>query len=285
MRIKEILSLLSCPEDRSLLEQHPGYLNCPACGRQYPILGDNFVEILPETTIPHNNGNPAYLNHYKTNFKKKFTWMEDATAWGRCDLAPPSWSAKRLKQVEFTKRLLPRTPVVCDVSAGAGTYTFELARKFQLVIHCDLSVENLNDVYRRKQASGADNIILIRCDYFKLPFFNTLPQLICTDTLIRGQHHEKTLLASLAAALAKDGHALVDFHNWWHNPLRRMGLMPDNFNDNTSYTKKEAENILLDSGIKNWQYFPFIQEQLPGQYGILGKIIPPTRLMYQFKKQ
>ncbi|MCG8636150.1 MAG: hypothetical protein MI863_20125 [Desulfobacterales bacterium] len=285
MRIKDILSFLCCPDDRSSLKWYPDYLSCPECGRQYPVLGDDFVELLPVAMHPQNGVNLSYPDLYKKDFRQKFTWMEGAAAWGRCDLAHASWAAKRLKQVEFTKKLLLRTPVICDVSAGAGTYTFELAKEFQLVIHCDLSVENLNDVYQRKNKMAVNNLILIRCDYFKLPFFNTLPQLICTDTLIRGQCHEKAVLASLTAALAKGGHALVDFHNWWHNPLRRMGLMRNNFSDNTSYTRKAAEKILSDSGIASWRFYPFIQEQLAEQYQILKKIIPPARLMYGFTKQ
>ena len=180
--------------------------------------------------------------------------MDNAKAWGRCDLACGSWAVKRLRQVERVKSILDETQVICDVSAGAGTYTFEFAKTFPLVIHCDLSVENLNDVYLQKQQKALDNLILIRSDYFNLPFNNTLQQIICTDTLIKGRQHEISLLHSLCSALSDGGQALVDFHNWWHNPLRRLGLMSQNFGHNISYTRKVAEKILLDAGISKWKY-------------------------------
>jgi hypothetical protein len=93
-----------------------------------------------------------------------------------------------------------------------------------------------------------------------LPFNNTLQQIICTDTLIRGRLHEILLLNSLHNALSDGGQALVDFHNWWHNPLRRLGLMSQNFGHNMSYTRKTAEKIVLVAGISKWKYFPFRQE-------------------------
>ena len=284
MKLKDILSLVSCPEDHCSLEYYQDYLQCTGCGMQYPVLGNNFVELLPETISFHDKECRSYWEGYKKQFERDYIWLEQAVAWGRCDLASPAWAAKRLKQVEFVKGLLAETAVICDISGGAGTYTFELAKSFDLVIHCDLSIENLNNVYRQKQQEKIDNLILIRCDYFSLPFFNSLPQLICTDTLIRGHNHERALLASLHDALSDTGKALVDFHNWWHNPLRRLGLLPQNFGSNTSYTKEGAEKLLFDSGIFHLQYFPFSQEQFVERSALFKKIIPPTRLMYQFTR-
>jgi len=55
----------------------------------------------------------------------------------------------------------------------------------------------------------------------------------------------------------------VDFHNWWHNPLRRVGLLPDNFSGNKSYTRKELRSLLESSGVGPFQTRPFVQELDP----------------------
>jgi ubiquinone/menaquinone biosynthesis C-methylase UbiE len=284
LRLKDLTSILSCPVDHSNLEYNPEFFRCIECKGEYPILGTDFVELLPELPSPHNEDSTEYWKEYQTEFKRSFAWMDNAQAWGRCDLVRGSWAVKRLRQVERVKSILDETQVICDVSAGAGTYTFEFAKTFPLVIHCDLSVENLNDVYSQKQQKAIDNLVLIRSDYFNLPFNNTLQQLICTDTLIRGRQHEICLLNSLCRALSDGGKALVDFHNWWHNPLRRLGLMPQNFGSNKSYTRKTAENILLDAGITEWKYYSYLQEISPEKNSVFKQIIPTTRLMYLFEK-
>ena len=283
-KLKEITSVLACPVDYSRLEYNSEFFCCLKCGRKYPVLGNNFVELIPESPFSFNSDGAEYWKGYKDEFERGFTWLDDAKAWGRCDLVSDSWAEKRRRQVEQVKSILDPKKSVCDVSAGAGTYTFEFAKDFPLVIHCDLSVENLNDVYSQKQQKAVDNFILIRCDYFNLPFNNSLQQLVCTDTLIRGQQHEIALLNSLYRALSDGGRALVDFHNWWHNPLRRLGLMPQNFGYNKSYTRTSAEKIFLEVGIYKFKYCTFYQEIRFGSDSVLRQIIPPTRLMYQFKK-
>lgn len=284
MKLRNLISILSCPVDHSRLEFYADFFRCIRCGREYPVLADGFVELLPESPIPSSDDHVEYWKKYEIEFERRFAWMDQAVAWGRSDLACASWAAKRLRQVEHVKSILDKAMAICDVSAGAGTYTFELAKTSPLVIHCDLSVENLNDVYGRRQHDAVENLLLIRCDYFNLPFHGSIQQLICTDTLVRGRRHELLLLNSLYRALSDGGHALVDFHNWWHNPLRRLGVMPQNFGANKSYTRKTAEKILSAAGIGKWEYYPFRQEIQPGADAPLKRIIPPTRLMYLFEK-
>jgi SAM-dependent methyltransferase len=266
------------------LEDCSDSFRCSKCRKYYPILGYNFVELLTDAPFHPPKNEAEYWEKYRIEFAREFTWIKDAVAWGRRDTVSKSWSKKRRRQVDYVKSILKDTPVVCDVSAGSGSYTFELAKKYPLVIHCDISVENLNDVYRRKERAGLNNLLLIRCDYFQLPFHNSLDQLICMDTLIRGYQHETRLLISLYNALSSRGKALIDFHNWWHNPLRRLGLMPRNFGSNKSYTQESSKNLISQVGIKKWEYFPFYQELGPKTSPLLGNIIPATRLMYYFEK-
>jgi hypothetical protein len=89
------------------------------------------------------------------------------------------------------------------------------------------------------------------------------------------------LLRSIQRVLMTGGAAVVDFHNWWHNPLRRLGLLPDNFSGNKSYTQRELKRLLAISGIGPFQTQPFVQEVDPrGRSGrVLARLIPPTRMM------
>jgi SAM-dependent methyltransferase len=128
------------------------------------------------------------------------------------------------------------------------------------------------------------NVIFLRVDYFALPFCRSLDCVICFDTLIRGWDHETVLLAKIRSALSDGGKALVDFHNWWHNPLRRLGLLPQNFGQNRSYTRRRAEELLRKVGIEEWRMEPFRQEFDPSSRlkKRLSSLVPPTRLIYEF---
>lgn len=71
------------------------------------------------------------------------------------------------------------------------------------------------------------------------------------------------LLRKILESLAPGGRAVVAFHNCWHNPLRRVGFLKQNFADNKSYTRSEAERILRCSGVQEFHYQPFYQEFNP----------------------
>jgi SAM-dependent methyltransferase len=124
-------------------------------------------------------------------------------------------------------------------------------------------------------------------DYFSPPFQASVPRIICLDTLVRGPEHERLVLRQIKRALAPAGKAVVDFHNWWHNPLRRMGLLRDNFRNNTSYKKSEVDDLFRQVQIDAPNHSPFHQEVDPERpfTALLRYLIPPTRLVYQFAKQ
>ena len=175
----------------------------------------------------------------------------------------------------------------CDLSAGAGYYTLEYSRHFQHVLHCDLSIESINYAHSQSKKYSIENIIFLRLDYFNLPFFSNIRNILCFDTLIRGEEHERLLLRSIKRALAPGGRALVDFHNWWHNPLRRIGLLQKNFPSRGSYGRRRVEQFLREAGLARYEFFPFYQEfERHGIIGQLGSfIIPPTRLVYRVVAQ
>ncbi len=282
--IDKALPFLCCPLDHgALVRSKDSFLACTTCHRTYPLLGDSFIELLPPAPVTMPPGNPSYKMAYQTLFNQPFRHFSGARAWGRLDQATPRWAVNRQRQIDFIKKHLAPAPMICDISAGAGNYTFDFAKHFDLVLHCDLSATNLSDVHARMKRQGISNIVLIRCDYLRLPFQQSLPQIICMDTLIRGKAHEASLLKNLAEALCPGGTALVDFHNWWHNPLRRLGVLKENFD--TSHTRRGAEAILTEAGIPNRLFLPFYQEVDPSYSRrtatLIKTVLPPTRLVYR----
>jgi len=282
-----IASLLSCPEDGGPLRHASGEFLCSSCTRRFPIHGENLVEILPGRPyrLPASVS-PAYREAYIRAFEQPFCHDDTALAWGAEESVPESWALKRRRQGAVVRPLIsegaaPGDSVLCDISAGAGDYTLALAPSFRFVIHCDLSVDNLNYVSRKARALGIRNIFFLRADYFAPPFRHSLDRILCLDTLIRGGGHDSVLLRAIVRSLKPGGHAVVDFHNWWHNPLRRLGVLPDNFLDNTSYTRGELRRLLASTGIHQFEIEPFVQEVDPGQPAgkFFLRLIPPTRSM------
>lgn len=289
--LTDVIGLICCPDDGGSLSFARGELHCTACERRFPVYGENLVEILPRGRLELPSSiSSQYREGYKKAFEQKYQGDEESLAWGAEESVTKSWSVKRRRQVEFVRSLVTQgtrtgDSVLCDIAAGAGYYTLAYARLFRLVLHCDLSVDNLNYARRKAQSLGIRNVFFVRADYFGLPFRNSLERLLCMDALIRGEGHESLLLESIATSLDADGFALVDFHNWWHNPLRRLGLVRNNFAWNRSYTKRELKHLLASRHIAQSGLFSFIQE-LSGDgtgRGLLRKILPATRFVVRIQ--
>jgi SAM-dependent methyltransferase len=279
-----------CPEDQSLLVLDGDALRCPGCNRCFPVRNDRWVDLLP--LRPQNLGesfSEEYRSGYEAAFTEPFEYAPDAVAWGAPEKVSPRWAGIRDREAALVLRMLddpPLTTVLCDFSGGAGYYTLKCAPHFKMVLHCDLSVASLSYVSRKAVALGLGNILFLRIDYLNPPFRASLPRVICMDTLIRGPKHEGLLLRQIDRALVPGGKAVVDFHNWWHNPLRQVGLLRDNWRENTSYRKSEVDELFRGVAIEPVRYAPFYQEIDPDRpvTTMLRHLIPPTRLVYQFTK-
>jgi SAM-dependent methyltransferase len=284
----EIASLLSCPDDGAPLYHSSREFHCSVCARRFPLHEENVAEILPRHPYELPNSVSAeYQKSYLRAFEQDYRYSGTSMAWGAEETAAESWVRKRRRQVEIVRPLIteglePKESVLCDFAAGAGYYTLSYARLFRLVIHCDLSVDNLNYAWRNARSHGIHNILFLRMDYFAPPFRQSLDRIFCLDTLIRGEAHDSVLVAAIARSLKPSGCAVVDFHNWWHNPLRRLGLLPENFGSNRSYRRTEVEQLLRKAGIERFVFHPFIQEfdanSAAGRR--LSGFFPPTRLIY-----
>lgn len=289
----QIVRYLCCPDDRSRLVSVADGFRCIRCGRSFGRERQNVIELLPLKPVPISGTDvsPRYREGYVQEFSKPLELREDAKTWG----APEGLSQKavhlRERQAREMLRLLrggqssiPET--FCDLSAGAGHCTFEAAKDYPLVFHCDLSADSIAYASSKAARLRVENIVFVRSDYLQLPLRNTIQHLTCLDTLIRGSWHEIKLLASLCQALAPGGRAAVDFHNWWHNPLRRLGLFHNNFEGNRSYSRTELQALLASAGIQNFQVNRFVQEVDPAQRAgkILSRFIPPTRFLVCLSK-
>jgi SAM-dependent methyltransferase len=286
-----IADLLSCPDDGGFIRHTAGEFLCSSCTRRFPIFAGNLAEILPRRPWDVAAfANPAYQKSYLRAFEEAYRYDENSRAWGAEESAQESWSRKRFRQVAAVEPLItqgttPGESILCDIAAGAGYYTFAYAPRFRFVLHCDLSVDNLNYAYQKARTQGIQNIFFLRSDYFAPPFRQSLDRIICLDTLIRGEAHDSVLLAVINRSLTPSGRAVVDFHNWWHNPLRRVGLLRENFAENRSYAARELPELLAAAGIDDFDIQPFIQELNADGWSpsILKWIIPPTRFLVRLK--
>jgi SAM-dependent methyltransferase len=284
---EEIAGYLSCPDDQGSLDEDTESLKCSRCGRVYPFTRGEIVELLPrEPAAPV--ANREYALEYDRLFHRAFETGEASRAWGARESSSPADIRKRERQGRAVLSVLKATgrPLgelgLCDLSAGPGDYTLFFARHFKWVLHCDLSVDALHYALSRSRQMGLTNVFFLRVDYFALPFNRSLDRLLCLDTLIRGPDHEKALLGQIQCALGPQGRAIIDFHHWWHNPLRRLGLLPENFGQNRSYTRHQAEQLLGESGIEAWKLIRFHQEFEASNPLRLLSLPPATRLMYEF---
>jgi SAM-dependent methyltransferase len=286
--LDEIQLLLCCPDDGAAMASGDNGLRCERCHRFYPLLSTNILELLPSrpVTFPERSEVTHYRESYLREFFRPAEIRPDAKAWGATEARSRKWLRLRERQacevIQFLRAGACETnSVFCDLSAGAGHCTFGAAREYRIVFHCDLSMDALAYASVKARASHLENIVFVHADYFQPPFRNSIDHLVCLDTLIRGPWHETRLLQSLQSVLTSHGAAVVDFHNWWHNPLRRLGILPDNFVGNKSYTHKELRGLLANSGIREFQTRPFVQEvdARGGPGKVLARFIPPTRLM------
>jgi SAM-dependent methyltransferase len=293
LRLDEITPHLCCPDDSATLLPCPGGLRCARCHRSYFLQSRNILELLPSRPLrfPEGIGLKSYQEGYHREFSRPLEVREEAQAWGAPEVVSREWGQLRARQareaLQFLRGRKRESEVIyCDLSAGAGYCTFEAAREYRLVFHCDLSVESLAYASAKAKTNHLENIVFVRADYFQPPFRNSVHRLTCLDTLIRGPWHETRLLESIQGILTGGGVAVVDFHNWWHNPLRRLGLLRENFSGNKSYTRNELGSLLGSSGIGEFQLQPFIQEVDPGQIPgkIFARFIPATRLMVRLAR-
>jgi SAM-dependent methyltransferase len=265
-RFEFIADRLSCPDDGAKLACAADHLRCTVCEREFPIVEEDVVDLRPAKLreLDADFASEMYRQGHLSEATKPLVLSPNAMGWGAQESVPTAWTERRRRQRDQVLPLLQAAArpdlVLCDLAAGAGYYSFEYAHSFHTVIHCDLSSDALSYAHHKAAAAGIRNMVFVRMDYLQPPFRNSLDRLICLDTLIRGEKHELQLLNSIRGSLSPAGVAVVDFHNWWHNPLRRLGLFRDNFRGNRSYSRSQVEGLLRKAAVGPFEYFPFRQD-------------------------
>jgi hypothetical protein len=206
-RVEQITRYLCCPDDKTPLEYRPDELRCSSCARAFRVFDDRIVELLPREPTPiHGDVGQRYIQDYLSEFNHPFHVKANAEAWGAPETKPAPWVQKRMRQVRRVFSLIT-TPdrgtndVLCDLSAGSGYYTLAYAGAFKHVLHCDLSIDALNYADQKARAMRIPNIVFLRIDYTNPPFSRSLDTVLCFDTLIRGEAHERLLLTTIASCL------------------------------------------------------------------------------------
>jgi len=244
------------------------------------------VELLPSEAVLTADDSP-YGRDYAESRTAPFEWSEAGMGWGAPESLPERWVARKYRQVTAVEKLIGAGELLADFSAGAGYYTLEFAKSWRCVVHCDLSPHSLTYARRKAAKLGLTNILFVRMDYLRPAFRRSLGCVACLDSLIRGEAHERLLLQAIESSLAPEGVAVVDFHNWWHNPIRRLGLLRNNFEANRSYRGGHIRRLLASVGIVGYERVPFHQEVSADSpwSGVVKCLLPPTRWMYRFGRQ
>ena len=287
---ERLCTILRCPDDGQHLEFSGSEYSCRTCSHAFPVLFGRIADLRPRSPQRVPSGtNPEFAKDYVTVFHQPLEWNANALGFGARESIPQRLARRKERQALYIQRILEKQAsklqTFCDFSAGAGYYTLHFASAFPVVLHCDLSCDSLVYASLKAEKLGIDNIAFLRIDYLKPPFAATLDCAICMDSLERGEGHERMLLEAIRSSLHPAGVGVVDFHNWWHNPVRRLGLLPENYRLNRSYSRRDATGLVRSCGIDKFQYFPFYQEVEPTSFRIhLAKaVLAPTRHVFLFK--
>lgn len=288
--LREAELLLSCPDDGASVRLCGDAFLCAKCARRFSVLAGVVVDMLPHkpSDLPGSSVSEPYRRGYLEEFHRQLCLEESRAPWGDPTATSAKWAAVQQRQAEEAILLLLRrsdgqNKILCDISVGAGYCRLAFARHFRLVLHCDLSVDSIGFAWRRARELRQNNLLFLRMDYFRPPFRGVVDRLVCLDTLIRGEEHERMLLALIGRSLVSDWIAVIDFHHWWHNPLRRIGILRDNFKGNRSCTRSSLRCFLEHAGIGQFERLRFVPEAHPSTPlgKLVARMIPATRFIYR----
>ena len=280
----------SAPRDGTQLECVASRIECGACGRCFGHFGGQCDRLAPTVSCGPRRSRIRLLARLSARISPavyaestcqrvggarsvRHPLVAQAPSASRCC---PSLDRRRQSQQDAS----PLRPI----SRGRQLHIF-----IRLAFPCRCSLRFIGRQPELCRAKGKPsleirNMFFLRIDYFSPPFQSSLDRVICFDTLIRGESHDAALLDCIRRTLKSEGQAVVDFHNWWHNPVRRLGLLPQNFGENRSYRRPSAAHLLRKTGIVDFDFFPFHQEFDHGAklHNLLAFALPPTRILYRF---
>ena len=289
-KIKIIEQYVCCPDCKTKIVFETTNFICTECKREFPY-SDGILEMLPSQPVHYafDQRSGYHEKIYTTLFHTKKEEADPEKSWATPELVPAKWLKTKLYHVNFIKNLIEKNTTqrisFCDFSGGSGYYTFEYHKMFDIIFHCDLSIESMLYTKKRADKQNINNIIFIRTDYTQPPFSGTLDLIYCGDSLIYSPFHEGLVLNGMRQSLKEDGHAIFDLHNWWHNPLKRLGLMKNDFGACYSYTKKQTDDYVKHHFPRH-TYHKYYQEFANGQRAsLIPGFFPHTRHTYIAQKK
>jgi SAM-dependent methyltransferase len=241
--IIENKELFVCPACKNSLDVVGGSFHCGRCNELYPVVNDFMADFTPRAKhhVLDNFQTPYAARFYEEQLNTPFEFREHSCGWGAFEKLP-RWHRnliqlknKYLHEVLGIKKTSYNKKIFCDISGGAGNHIVPFTKYFKLLIYCDLSIDNMNFMYRRVKNEGIDNILLVRSSYFNLPFKNSYDVAICIDSLeFYGLVNDAKVIQEIQNGLNPCGKAIFDLHN--KRPFR-------NNTDIIEYGKEDVEKL------------------------------------------
>ena len=298
----EFLNLVRCPDcfnqcnvTKNLMsEKVESTISCDMCSWTRPISSDlGLIDLLASKPLVVDDvvKKQAIMDFYYQQFDTNlYSCNIVGNGWSAAD---ESSSVKKhffLEQMQKTIRgminLTNQKKVLIDFSAGAGDYTFENSKFFDIVLHCDIDGNGLVSAKARADILGITNIIFIRCDYLQLPFAKDICDVaLLIDSLeYYGPVRDKKVINNIYGILANKGLAAFDFHR--KRPMKQNNVLFE-------YNKKDINSVCESSAFKvtslgDWvigriSSFCFSNKMI---YLIINsiKILPPVRSIRLMRK-
>jgi SAM-dependent methyltransferase len=216
---------------------------------------------------------------YERIFAEAWRPQSDPRPWGHWKTLPERMRRHYRRMRPIVDELAPARGDAClDISAGNGTLSLALGKRFDVFVAADLSVAAVNFL------SAQPGTLALRTDYLRSPYRpGAFDFVLCTDTLVYGRDHEEALLCALWSAVAPGGSALLQFHHrLHHNPLTPPVTI--------GYTRDEILAMLAAlRPAPDVELTPFFQEfdgnlRGGGLAALARRAFPPTRFFVTARK-
>ncbi|MBU1862627.1 MAG: methyltransferase domain-containing protein [Candidatus Omnitrophica bacterium] len=281
-KLPTIVSLLACPDDGADVVVIDDGVQCSRCRRIFKVYDNDIIEMMPSTMHTrslYNDKYPAVVNRYWRSytelFNEKYRRETTGAAWGAFESITHKNKMRKKKELLIINGLMGKTKgILCDVSAGAGLVTIPSCKRFDIVINCDISVNNLNYVYNKAKTEMIENIVFIRCDHLNLPIKkDSIAVAVAIDTLIYGREHDVRLLNEMRRIIGSGGFSIIDISNKYHK-------LPFIDRPCYRYTMSEIKRVIKECGYENFISKRFVQETDT----LFRALIPATRFVMKMIK-
>jgi hypothetical protein len=269
----QIDTFFRCPDDGGQLRADESFLECGQCGKTFTRKAPRVFDLNAATPkAVESTAQSGYESIHAVPFS-----LADVSGvgWGDLQIATAGTRAFVKHERQFISALLGRNAFgfMVDVSGGVGNYSGFLAEKARTVVHCELHVPSLLHAWREHKSKP--NMIFIRSDYLALGIADGIADaVVCTDTLVRGEKHERALLVEILRILKPDGRAVVDFqYHRFQRIQKRSPLVK--CCDLENFLRLVSESGLAVTGIHGIGYVPARLVPAEWTYHFLDWLIRP----------